>query len=231
MDSELRAELLRRAEQDQTARLSMDRQHGDRELDWEPVFSVDADNLPWLETIVAEVGWPGRSMVGEDGARAAWLLAQHADRDPAFQRRCLDLITDAVECGEASPVELAYLTDRVLLAEGQAQEYGTQAEGREDGYVPCRLRDPAHVDERRAAMSLGPLDEHLARMAETYGPPRPPTLVCRGCGAGIPFWPLGEDEARHVSCGACGWTATVTARPVGPQPGSPDACSGPLAGR
>ena len=187
MDSQLRAELLRRAEQDKTARLGMIGHRGDGELDWELVFSVDADNVAWLKNAVAEIGWPGRSMVGEDGAHAAWLLAQHADRDPAFQRRCLDLIAEAVECGEASPVELAYLTDRVLLAEGQLQEYGTQAEDREDGYVPRRLRDPEHVDERRAAMSLGPLDESLARMTETYGPPRPGTLICRDCGADIPF--------------------------------------------
>lgn len=230
MDSELRAELLRRAKQDQAARLGVIGQRDDREMDWEPVFSVDADNLAWLKAVVAEVGWPGRSMVGEDGAHAAWLLAQHADRDPAFQRRCLDLITDAVERGEASLVELAYLTDRVLLAEGQPQEYGTQAESREDGYVPRRLRDPEHVDERRAVMSLGPLDDYLARIAKSYGPPRPATLICRECSADIPFWPLGEDEACHVSCTACGWTATVTARPVNPQPESPDACSGPLAG-
>lgn len=95
-------------------------------------------------------------MVGEDGACAALLLAQHADRDPAFQRRCLDLMTEAAERGEASRAELAYLTDRVLLAEGQPQEYGTQVAGREDGWAPRRLRDPDHVDERRAAMSLRP---------------------------------------------------------------------------
>jgi hypothetical protein len=226
MNPELRDELLGRAEQDQAARLGAIGQRGDREMDWEPVFSIGADNMAWLQNVVAEVGWPGRSVVGEDGAHAAWLLAQHADRDPAFQRRCLDLLIGAVERGEASQVELAYLTDRLLLAEGQPQEYGTQAEGQEDGYVPRRLRDPERVDERRAAMSLGPLDEYLARMAESYGPPRPATLICRECGADIPFWPLGEDEARHVSCGACGWTATVTARAVSPQPGSPDACPG-----
>jgi Family of unknown function (DUF6624) len=86
--------------------------------------SVDADNLAWLKDVIAEVGWPGRSMVGKDGAHAAWLLAQHADRDPAFQRRRLDLVTQAAARGQASPAELAYLTDRGLLAEGKSQEYG-----------------------------------------------------------------------------------------------------------
>jgi Family of unknown function (DUF6624) len=84
-------------------------------------------------------------MVGGDGAHAAWLLARHADQDPAFQRRCLELLTQAVASGEAAKIELAYLTDRVL-AEGKPQEYGTQFVG---GFAilrmwmnagqPCRL--------------------------------------------------------------------------------------------
>ena len=217
MDSQLRAELLRRAEQDQAARLAVIGQRGNRKQDWEPVSSVDADNVAWLMHVVAEVGWPGRSMVGEDGAHAAWLLAQHADRDPAFQRRCLDLITEA-ERGEASSTELAYLTDRVLLAEGQPQEYGTQMEGREEGWTPRRLRDPRNVDERRAAVSLGPLSEYIARMAHEYGPPRPATLTCAECGGSIEVWLPDEGETRHVRCGACGWTTTLTVDAQGEPP-------------
>ena len=79
-------------------------------------------------------------MVGGDGEHAAWLLAQHADSDPEFQRICLDLVTQAVACGEALPTELAYLTDRVLLAEGKPQEYGTQFKGHKGRWVPQWLR-------------------------------------------------------------------------------------------
>ncbi|MBV8993845.1 MAG: hypothetical protein JO287_09110 [Pseudonocardiales bacterium] len=203
MRSELRAELLHRAEQDQAARDM-------REPDWETVDAVDADNLTWLKNVVAEVGWPGRSLAGEDGAHAAWLLAQHADSDPIFQRRCLDLITEAVNGGEASPAELAYLTDRVLLAEGQPQEYGTQMIGHKRGWVPRRLRDPEHVDERRAAMTLGPLREDISRIADDCGPPRPATMTCAECGGSIEVWPPGElGETANIRCAACGWTATL----------------------
>jgi hypothetical protein len=108
----LRAELLRRFERDQTARQATDA------AQFEAMTRVDAENLPWLKQVIAEIGWPGQSEVGADGAHAAWLLAQHADADPQFQRQCLDLLTVAAEQGEATKVEVAYLTDRVLLAEG-----------------------------------------------------------------------------------------------------------------
>jgi hypothetical protein len=217
MRLELQAELLRRAQQDQVARSELlCRAEQDKvtragpEPGWDTVASVDADNLTWLKSVVAEIGWPGWSMVGEEGAHAAWLLAQHADRDPAFQRRCLDLITEAARSGEASLTELAYLTDRVLLAEGQPQEYGTQMEGQEEGWTPRRLRDPETVDARRAAMSLGPLSEYIARMADEYGPPRPAALSCAECGRTIEVWLPDDGEARDIRCAACGWTTTVT---------------------
>lgn len=203
MRPELRSELLRRAQEDQAARSGPD-------LDWEAVRAVDAENRAWLKTVVAEVGWPGRSVAGEDGAHAAWLLAQHADPDPAFQRTCLDLLSEAVKHGEATLAELAYLTDRVLLAEDKPQEYGTQLHGQEEGWAPRNLRDPDNVDERRAAMTLGPLRDNIDRITRRSGPPKPATLSCVQCGEGIPFWPPGKDEAREVRCAACGWTSTVT---------------------
>ena len=45
---------------------------------------------------------------------------------PAFQRVCLELLGQAVQAGEADARQQAYLTDRVLLAEGNQQLYGTQ---------------------------------------------------------------------------------------------------------
>ncbi len=159
---------------------------------------------------MAEIGWPGQSIVGPDGADAACLLAQHAYRDHVFQRQCLDLITRAAEVGEATPAQVAYLTDHVLLAEGQQQEYGTELVGRDGRWVAPTLRDPNTVDERRAAVSLGPLAEHIASITAQHGPPKPSVVPCAECGAAIEVWLPDSDEEQTIDCAACGWTVTLT---------------------
>jgi hypothetical protein len=208
----LHAELLRRAERDQAARQTKDAGGSEQ---------VDADNLPWLKTVVAEVGWPGRSDVGEDGAHAAWLLAQHADRDPAFQRECLDRLILAAGQGEAAPADVAYLTDRVLLAEGGPQEFGTQVTARNGQWLARHLRDPGGVDQRRAAMSLGSLAEYLAEFSKVYGPPVPLATSCPGCGEKVEFWLPDPGEEAQVECSNCGQTVTirVDSPPGTPRPG------------
>jgi hypothetical protein len=118
------------------------------------------------------VDWPGRSLVGEQGALAAWLLAQHADRNPEFQQQCLTRLTVAVEAGDAQPSHLAYLTDRVRRARGQPQVYGTQFWRGPDGTRPLvaqPIDDETHLDERRAAVGLEPLATYAAQMQELYG--------------------------------------------------------------
>jgi hypothetical protein len=117
-----------------------------------------------MKTIVAEQGWPGRSLVGEDGAAAAWLLVQHADLDVDFQERCLTLMEAAVEAGEARPSHWAYLVDRVRVNRKQLQVYGTQFIDRGQGPMPQAIEDQAHVDERRKSVGLGTLAEYAETM-------------------------------------------------------------------
>lgn len=104
--------------------------------------------------------------MGERGADESWLLAQHADLDPAFQRRALDLLKAAVEAEDALPRHLAYLTDRVLVAAGEPKVYGTRYTDDGDA-TNLRLQpvaDPDRLDERRAATGLEPAAEYDRRM-------------------------------------------------------------------
>lgn len=152
---ELREELLQRCERDQQVRHALGDQPSAQQ--WEQMKGVDADNTSWLERVVAEHGWPGIRLVDADGAHAAWLLIQHAPLE--FQRRCLPLLQHAVEQGDASAVELAYLDDRVRIREHRPQRHGTQWRVEDSGYRLFPLDDPEHVNERRHALGLPPLDE------------------------------------------------------------------------
>ena len=203
MKADLRAELLHRAVPDQEARWAHD---------FGAMQRADADNLPWIRQVIAEHGWPGRSDVGDDGAQAAWLLVQHADADPAFQRDCLGLLTAAVGQGEARRSHLALLTDRVLVAEGQPQEYGTQLRYRDGECVPFPVRDPERVDERRAAMALQPLADYVALVAEQERrPPGPPVagLTCPRCQADVEIELANPDGESEGACPSCGMTFRI----------------------
>lgn len=131
---------------------------------------VDQRNRQWFRERVAAYGWPRASEVGRDAAEAAWLLAQHADADPAFQRQCLDLL-QALPDGEVDPARLAMLTDRVMLKESGVQRYGTQWIGRDGGWFPQPLEDPDEVENLRRSVGLDTLEENRRRMADFYGEP------------------------------------------------------------
>lgn len=157
----LRAELLKRAGRDQAARESLGPGHDLQQ--WEEIVEpVDRANTARLRKIVAEHGWPGRRLVGEAAAHAAWLLAQHAP--PDFQEECLPLLKDAVARGDASPRDLAYLMDRVLMHRGQPQIYGTQYVVTDGTLTLWTVHEPAGLDKRRAALGLEPQAQNRVRL-------------------------------------------------------------------
>jgi hypothetical protein len=113
-------------------------------------------------------GWPGRSLVGEDGAEAAWMIALHTMPEPDVLRRCLTLMQEAAATGEADPSLVPFLVDRLSLIERNVQVYGTTICRRDDGsYGPPQLEDPEHVDERRRAVGLPRLEDDVRRI-EAY---------------------------------------------------------------
>ncbi len=120
--------------------------------------------------IFDEVGFPDYEMVGKEASEAFWLIVQHCDHDPVFQERVMVAMKDAVMRGQADGKNLAYLTDRVLVNTGRAQEYGTQLEYEhaEARAYPKELARPAEVDARRAAVGLEPLGEYMNSMSELF---------------------------------------------------------------
>ncbi len=160
-DPELRRELLAMLAADQKDR-----------ADPEAGVGGDQERTERLGEIVAEHGWPTRTLVGDDGATAAWAIAQHSDLDPAFQRRMLELMREAAAAGEADLGDLAYLTDRVAANAGQPQTYGTQMGCGPDGKPQLApLAEPDRVDQLRAEAGLPTLAEYLAELEKVCAQP------------------------------------------------------------
>jgi hypothetical protein len=129
--------------------------------------AVDNGNRLWLAEKIKQYGWPGKSLVGEQAAHAAWLLVQHADAAPDFQEQCLEQMKAAAP-GEVAPIDIAYLTDRVLVARGRPQVYGTQCEEVDGRFQPRACIEPEALDQRRKEVGLQPIKEYLQVMEEVY---------------------------------------------------------------
>jgi methionine-rich copper-binding protein CopC len=131
---------------------------------------VKERNANRLQEIISRYGWPGRSLVGDKASRAAFTVVQHSDHDRAFQRSCLPLMKEAGRKGEIELWEIAFLTDRLLVADGKPQLYGTQFDPCEhsldDPDSPCSVTDPEHLDQRRKEMGLPPMDEFIKQMKQ-----------------------------------------------------------------
>ncbi len=169
----LRDELLAMVERDQAARQELVRSgmKPPPELSAR-LAALDRQHAARMQELLAARGWPTRSDVGESASKAAWLLVQHADHDPAFQERALALLEQAVAAGEAQPAHAAYLTDRVLVAQKRPQRYGTQFHLVDGKNVAQPIEDAAHVDARRKGVGLGTMAEYEAQMARMLAPPQ-----------------------------------------------------------
>jgi len=134
----------------------------------ETTKKIDQENTQKLKEIITSIGWPTESKVGEDPAHYAWLLVQHADQDIEFQKNCLRLMK-AESPEEVQQEDIAYLEDRILVAENKPQLYGSQWKITEDGsHIPEEIFEPDKLDERRAKMGMKPFAKYVEDMKKAY---------------------------------------------------------------
>lgn len=167
MNEELRQELLAMTAEDGEVRTRL-AADGSLFDGYHPEMQAVHDrNAARLAEIIEIHGWPGRSLVGDDGSRAAWLVLQHAIAQPDLQRRCVLLLQEAERRGEVPAVEVAMLEDRICAFEGRPQRYGTQYDWDENGELsPHPLDDVERVDERRRELGLQSIEENIRLMRE-----------------------------------------------------------------
>lgn len=114
-----------------------------------------------MKRIVNKYGWPTKKLVGKRSLHFAWLLVQHADNDVRFQEYCLKLIKETEQDDKVTKMQIAFLTDRVLVNKGKPQVYGTQFYADKNGkIIPRPIFNLSHLDDRRKTIGLGGFNEY-----------------------------------------------------------------------
>lgn len=129
---------------------------------------VDEKNTADLKKLIKIYKWFKISEFGEETDRKAWLLVQHADRDPDFQKSILATLESLLKSHETNLKNYAYLYDRVAASffdpkKSRPQRYGTQGICKGTGkWEPTEVEEPSKLDERRKSVELPPMSEYRA---------------------------------------------------------------------
>lgn len=121
------------------------------------IDEVNDRHILQLKKVIAYHGWPRISEFSSETCDHAWILVQHT-HDIEFQKHCLALMQQ-LPSEEVNKKSIAYLYDRIQTNNGQLQKYGTQIDSKTK--KPFAIEDPEHIDERRTAMGLEPLQDYV----------------------------------------------------------------------
>jgi hypothetical protein len=128
---------------------------------WKIINVQDSIDLIQVEKILNEYGWLGADIVGDMGNKTLFLVIQHANTPT--QEKYLPMLREAVINGKAKANYLALMEDRVLLAQGEKQIYGSQLTMNSitNTWELEPMIDPDNADKRRSEVGLEPLAEYL----------------------------------------------------------------------
>jgi len=133
---------------------------------------LDAQHVKRLRQIVKRYGWPGKSLVGMKASGGAWTIVQHGGIE--FLHEMLPVMEDAAKKGELSYGLVATSIDRIRIADGKKQLYGTQFDTNGDKCEPLPIEDPEHLDQRRDAAGLGSIAIYAEQLCALHKQPQKP---------------------------------------------------------
>lgn len=132
--------------------------------------SIFRTNQKRTKDIFDEYGFVGYDLAGKEGSNNFWLIVQHSDHNPEFQKEVLEKMKIDVDNGNAKPSNYGLLIDRFKLNTDQAQVYGTQVRYNiHTGQAyPNKLKDSLNVNKRRKSIGLEPIETYLNEMSEMH---------------------------------------------------------------
>jgi Family of unknown function (DUF6624) len=78
------------------------------------------------------------------------------------------LLHNLVEQDKIFGSDVAVLTDRILVSEGKPQEFGTQFKQLDGKMVMMPVKDPRHLEKRRAKYLLPPMPVYRKLISDMY---------------------------------------------------------------
>lgn len=148
---------------------------GVQQLIFDKMNAIDSSNIERVKQIIHQVGYPGKSLVGEPTNEAAWNVIQHSKNIGQF----FPLIEDAGKKKELPFKLVAMMQDRWLVNQGKEQLYGTQARcdnpsagsagnQQPDCYI-WPIKDADGVNERRKHAGFADtVEENAKRLGIAY---------------------------------------------------------------
>lgn len=135
------------------------------------IFQADQENSSRMRELVDAGQFPSAADVGRDGIRAVWLVAAHSERDPELQQKLLALLEPLAKSGDLVPQDFALLSDKIKVAKGEPQQYGTQFRAIGGINHPQPIADVATLDKRRTDTGMLTLREYGCLLQQFHGIP------------------------------------------------------------
>ena len=130
---------------------------------------VDDKNLDGLLTIIAEYGYPGYSLVGEEIGRAFPILFHHF-QPYENEQYFYDLLNTAMQTGELSPFRNAAFRDYDCLKKGEKIQYGIYHRDYLGEKTIYPIANKKQVNTRRHQMGLPTLEQYMEIRDLKYNP-------------------------------------------------------------
>jgi hypothetical protein len=120
-----------------------------------------AINEKKISAILDNSGWPAKEIIGERGNRTICNVIQHAEND--IRIKYLPMMKQAVLDKQLNPQLLVRAEDRIATERGDLQIYGGQMKFYPETktFNVWPVLDPVNIDQRRAAIGLDPIADHL----------------------------------------------------------------------
>lgn len=127
---------------------------------------IDIENSENIKAIYQQIGFPTIQKVGASASHHFVTILLHSP-DIAFKKQCLEDM-HPLSAEEVRRSDIPYLEDKIRIAEGDKQLYGTQLyfNSTLGIYEVSDLELPESVNERRAQFGLETLDAYIECLQE-----------------------------------------------------------------